>query len=209
MGLSPPVLGIPPGPSALTSGRSALPVPHSAGEVQAGLLQVGLEVRQEEIPSALGADVGRPVFVHPLMGVKAAAIGHDHGTRGTNLGGEEHRERFSLAHSHVYKRAFKPFPQMDGLTTCNTQSSPKPRATGEEKCWDPAGHVVGDNLLVPACWVIVEGVSQADKMPFPGFSSQMGPRCSVCQGLAGDQQLGKGVLPEGPGAYSNQLSKPF
>lgn len=87
LGLSPLVLGVSPGPPAPSSGRGALPVPHSAGEVQAGLLQVGLEVRQEEIPSALGADVGRPVFVHPLMGVKAAAIGHDHGTRRTNLGG--------------------------------------------------------------------------------------------------------------------------
>lgn len=112
LGLSRPALGIPPGPFAPRSGRGALPVPHSAGEVQTGLLQVGLEVGQEEIPSALGADVGRPVFVHPLMGVKAAAIGHDHGTRCTNLGGEEHRE-VQPGTYHVYKRALKPFPQMD------------------------------------------------------------------------------------------------
>jgi len=60
--------------------------------VQAGLLQVRLEVRQEEIPPALGADVGGAVFVHPLVGVEAAAVGHDHGTRRTDLGGREHRE---------------------------------------------------------------------------------------------------------------------
>lgn len=135
-GLSPSVPVSPSGPSAPSAGCGALPVPDSAGEVQTGLLQVALEVRQEEIPSALGADVGRPVFVHPLMGVKAAAIGHDHGTRCTNLrgggGGEEHRE-VQPGRYHVYKRAFKPLAQTDWQTTCNSQSSPNPRAARERE----------------------------------------------------------------------------
>lgn len=105
--------GRPPGPSGPSSGRGALPVPHSAGEVQAGLLQVGLEVRQEEVPSTLGADMGRSVFVHPLMGVKAAAIGHDHGTRCTNLG-EKSIERFSLAHTTCTKGLLSLFHRWTG-----------------------------------------------------------------------------------------------
>lgn len=82
-----------PDPSDPHPARCPPPVSHSAGEVQAGLLQVGLEVGQQEIPPTLGADVGRAVLVHPLMGAEAAAVGHDHGARGADLGGAEESTR--------------------------------------------------------------------------------------------------------------------
>lgn len=65
--------------------RRAVPVPHPAGEVQAGVLEVRLEVGQQEVAAALGAHVGRAAAVHALVRAEAAAVGQDHGARRAHL----------------------------------------------------------------------------------------------------------------------------
>lgn len=187
----PPALGPPPstlGPSRSLAGGRALPVAHPPGEVQAGLLQVGLEVGEEEIPPALGADVGGAVFVHPLVGVEAAAVGHDHGARRADLR-DKGRELQPGTH-----RAGRDFSALS-LCCCGKES------VGSRQLVRRA--LLGDDLLVAARWVTAERVPRA-QMPFPGFSSQMDPSCTVLR-AAWHQPL----CQEGAGAHSNQLPNPF
>lgn len=70
---------------ALLGAPAPSPVSHPAGEVQAGVLEVPLEVGQQEVAAALGAHVGRAAAVHALVGAEAAAVGQDHGARRAHL----------------------------------------------------------------------------------------------------------------------------
>lgn len=75
-----------PFPNGIPGIPSPSPVAHPAGEVQAGVLEVPLEVGQQEVSAALGADVGRAAAVHALVRPEAAAVGQDHGARRAHLG---------------------------------------------------------------------------------------------------------------------------
>lgn len=68
------------------------PVADPAGEMEAGVLQVGIEVGQQEVPPTLGADMGRPALVHALVGAEAATVGHDHRAAVAHLDGEGEAE---------------------------------------------------------------------------------------------------------------------
>ena len=58
--------------------RSSKPEADAPGEVQAGLVQVGLEAALAGHAPALGADVGRPVLVDPLVGGDGARVWQHH-----------------------------------------------------------------------------------------------------------------------------------
>lgn len=57
------------------------PVTDASGEVQAGLLQVGLKTGLPGDAAALGAHVRCFVFVDPLVGGDGARVGQHHGGR--------------------------------------------------------------------------------------------------------------------------------
>lgn len=62
-------------------GSIGVPVADAPGEVQAGLVQVGLEAGLPGDAAALWADVRRFVFVDPLVGGDGARVGQHHGGR--------------------------------------------------------------------------------------------------------------------------------
>lgn len=62
-------------------GRVSSPVSDAPGEVQAGLLQVGLEAGLPGDAATLGTDMRRSVFVDPLMGGHGTRVGQHHGRR--------------------------------------------------------------------------------------------------------------------------------
>lgn len=110
--------------------RPTLPVADPPGEMEAGVLQVGIEVGQQEVPPALGADVGRPALVHALVGAEAATVGHDHRTAVAHLdGGEQKGGRLST----LGLPALLLFPQRGGRL--HPPSSNSVRVAGEvQRC---------------------------------------------------------------------------
>lgn len=77
--------------------RCEAPVSYTAGEVQTGVPQVGLEAGVQEAVAALGADVGGPVLVHALVRAEAAAIGQHHGAGRAHLSGWKEASRGGAA----------------------------------------------------------------------------------------------------------------
>lgn len=77
------------------------PVSDAAGEVQAGLLQVGLEAGLPGHAATLRTDVRRFVFVDPLVSGDGAGVGKHHGRRALRAQLEEKQRSVRRGGPHV------------------------------------------------------------------------------------------------------------